>query len=151
MLGLVSLEQTLRPKTTIDKLFFLIEHVPNLHVPTTTVAFGAFAALVMLKYIKGSFKSGWIRGIPEVLIIVIVSTCAFWDFPGLFVPLKTHLSIGFTVLCEEFGWDKDGVDILGPVSVKTGSAFFAFPLRAENWKYLTQTTSTAMSVPPPLD
>lgn len=84
MLGLVPLEKTLQPKTTVDKLFFLIEHVPDLHGPTTTVAFGAFAALVLLKYIKGLFKSGWIKGIPEVLIVVIVSTCAFlvllWDY-----------------------------------------------------------------------
>ena len=86
MLGLVALEQTLRPKTTVDKLFFLIEHVPDLHGPTAAVAFGAFVALVVLRYIKGLFKSGWIRGIPEVLIVVIVSTCAFWDFLGLFVP-----------------------------------------------------------------
>ena len=82
MLGLIPLEKTLLPKTTIDKLLFLIEHVPDLHGPTTTVAFGTFAALVALRYIKSLFKSGWIRGIPEVLIVVILSTCAFgifWD------------------------------------------------------------------------
>jgi len=87
MLGLVPLEKILRPKTTVDKLFFLIAHVPDLHIPTSTVAFGAFAALVVLRYIKGSFKSSWIKGIPEVLIVVIVSTCAFLDAPPrLFVP-----------------------------------------------------------------
>jgi len=77
MLGLAPLEKTLRPKTTMDKLFFLIENAPGLHGPTAAVAFGTFAALVALRYIKGSFKSGWIRGIPEVLIVVIFSTCAF--------------------------------------------------------------------------
>jgi len=85
MLGLVPLEKTLQPKTTMDKLFFLVKHVPDLHGPTATVAFGAFTALVVLRYIKSCFKSGWIRGIPEVLIIVIVSTSAFGDFLGLFV------------------------------------------------------------------
>jgi len=80
MLGLVHLEKALRPKTTLDKLFFLIEHSPNLHGPTTAVAFGAFGALVALRFIKGSFKSGWIRGIPEVLIVVIVSTRASVPF-----------------------------------------------------------------------
>jgi len=83
MLGLVHLEKALRPKTTLDKLFFLIEHSPDLHEPTTAVAFGAFGALVALRFIKGSFKSSWIRGIPEVLIVVIVSTRMadpfFWD------------------------------------------------------------------------
>lgn len=76
MLGLLPLENIHRPKTTMDKIFFLVEHVPNLHTPTAMVAFGAFGALVIFKYIKGLFKSGWIRGIPEVLIVVIVSTCA---------------------------------------------------------------------------
>jgi hypothetical protein len=56
--------------------------------------------------------------------------------------------VGITVLCQRFNWDKGGVDILGPVSINTGRSFLAFPLRAENRKYLTQTTSTAMSVPP---
>ena len=50
------------------------------------------------------------------------------------------------VLCEKFRWHKDGIDILGPVSINTGRSFFAFPLNAENRKYFTQTTSTAMSV-----
>jgi len=52
--------------------------------------------------------------------------------------------VGITVLCEKFNWNKDGVDILGPVSINTGKSFLSFPLRAENRKYLTQTTSTAM-------
>lgn len=86
MLGLVPLEKTLQPKTTVDKLFFLIEHLPDLHVPTATVAFGTFAALVLSRYIKGSFKSGWIKGIPEVLIVVIASTCAPLNLLRLFVP-----------------------------------------------------------------
>jgi hypothetical protein len=86
MLGLVPLEKTHQLTTTMDKFFFLIKHVPDLHGPTTTVAFGAFAALVVLRFIKGSFKSGWIKGVPEVLIVVIASTCEFWDFLGLFVP-----------------------------------------------------------------
>ena len=54
--------------------------------------------------------------------------------------------VGFTVLCEKFSWDNDGVDVLGPVSVNTGRSFLAFPLGAENRKYFAQTTSTAMSV-----
>lgn len=85
MLGLVPFEKDHRPKTTMDKLFFLIEHTPNIHGPTTTVAFGALATLVVLRYIKSSFKSSWIKGIPEVLIVVIVSTCMSWEFPEITV------------------------------------------------------------------
>lgn len=82
MLGLIPLENIHRPKTTMDKVFFLIKHLPNLHGPTTAVAFGVFGALVASRYIKGLFKRGWIRGIPEVLIAVIVSTCAFGESLG---------------------------------------------------------------------
>lgn len=113
MLGLVPLEKVLRPKTTLNKLFFLIQQAPGFHGPTTAVAFGAFAALVALRYIKGSFKSSWIRGIPEVLIVVIVSTRAFgfaffvlWQLTG-FLGLQssarssTGIKTGliFSVLC----------------------------------------------------
>lgn len=86
MLGLLPMEKVHQPKTTMDKIFFLVEHVPDLHVPTAVVAFGAFGALVMLKYVKGLFKSGWIRGIPEVLIVVIASTCACGQHLESFVP-----------------------------------------------------------------
>ena len=86
MLGLLPIEKAHHPKTTMGKIFFLVEHVPDLHAPTTMVAFGAFGALVALKYIKGLFKSGWIRGIPEVLIVVIVSTCACGGRLDSFVP-----------------------------------------------------------------
>lgn len=86
MLGLLPMEKIHQPKTTMDKISFLVEHVQNAHVPTTLVAFGAFGALVVLKYFKGLFRSGWIRGIPEVLIVVIVSTCACGQYLGSFVP-----------------------------------------------------------------
>lgn len=86
MLGLLPMEKFHQPKTTMDKIFFLVKHMPNLHVRTTAVAFGAFGALVVLRYIKGLFKSGWIRGIPEVLIVVIVSTCACRQHLGSLLP-----------------------------------------------------------------
>lgn len=122
MLGLIPLEKIHQPKTTIGKLFFLIENVPDLHGPTAMVAFGAFGALVLLRFFKGLFKSGWIRGIPEVLIVVVVST----------------------YLSARFHWDEQGVDILGRVSVNIGSSLLGFPLSAENRKYFSQTTSTAI-------
>ena len=85
MLGLVPLEKVLHPKTTLDKLFFLIKQAPNFHGPTAAVAFGAFAALVVLRFIKGSFKSSWIRGVPEVLIVVIASTRESGNFLSFFL------------------------------------------------------------------
>lgn len=91
MLGLVPFEKNHRPKTTMDKIFFLIEHAADLHGPTATVAFGTLATLVVLRYIKGSFKSSWIKGIPEVLIVVIISTCTSWDFLAIIVAWQLTL------------------------------------------------------------
>jgi len=113
MLGLVHLEKSLRPKTTLDKLFFLIEHAPNLHVPTTAVAFGAFAALVALRFIKGSFKSSWIRGIPEVLIVVIVSTRASAPFGALLLPQQL----------TGCGWFESQCSVISSDGIKMGSIF----------------------------
>ena len=86
MLGLAHLEKVHRPKTTLQKGIFLVKYMPNLHIPTAIVAFGALGALVGVKFVKGFFKSGWIRGIPEVLIVVIVSTCACWKSVPRFSP-----------------------------------------------------------------
>jgi len=53
----------------------------------------------------------------------------------------------FVVLCEQFRWDLDGIEILGIVEVSTGGrSFFQFPVRASNVQFLKRTTSTAVYV-----
>ncbi len=50
------------------------------------------------------------------------------------------------VLSDEWGWDKDGVEILGSVPVSTGTSFIQFPLRHVTLRFLRKTTSTAVYV-----
>lgn len=50
----------------------------------------------------------------------------------------------YLVLSSEFRWDKDGVDILGAVSISTGESFIEFPLKGSNIKLMHRTTSTAV-------
>ena len=76
MFGLVAREHAAHPQTTLDKLLFLIENVFTHSNPTTTViSFSALFVLVFLRTFKGKFKKyWWIYRIPEVLVVVIVST-----------------------------------------------------------------------------
>ncbi|GLB37828.1 putative STAS domain containing protein [Lyophyllum shimeji] len=126
MFGLVALQRTLHPDTTFDKVLFLIEHAfTKANFRTTMVSFGSLLALVALRYLKNLCKRWWfIYRLPEVLIVVIVST----------------------ILSAEFRWDKEGVDILGAVPITTGGSFVQFPVRSITLKYLRRTTSTAVMI-----
>ncbi|RDX40417.1 sulfate anion transporter [Lentinus brumalis] len=125
MFGLTQLEHVLQPKSTLDKLFFLIENAfTHAHKLTTIISFGALSILVAIRSCKQAFKKYWfIYRLPEVFIVVVVST----------------------MLSDEFGWDQDGVEILGSVPINTGT-FVQFPLRKMTLRYLRRTTSTAVLI-----
>jgi len=125
MLGLVALEHKLNPQTTLEKIIFLVENgFTRTHRPTAFVSTVALAALVMLRMLKASLRRyKWVGRIPEVLIVVIVST----------------------ILSNEFRWDDDGIAILGDVPIQRGR-FFRFPFHHHNIPYLRETTSTAVLI-----
>ena len=79
MLGLATLEHKLNPQTTLEKVLFLVEHgFTQGHRPTALVSACALAALVVLRLLKAALRRyKWITRIPEVLIVVIISTSAF--------------------------------------------------------------------------
>jgi hypothetical protein len=76
MFGLTDLLHTIHPETTFDKLVFLIENVfTYAHRTTTFISFTALLALVLLRTFKVTFKKHWwIYRLPEVLVVVIIST-----------------------------------------------------------------------------
>jgi arginine exporter protein ArgO len=76
MLGLTALEHTLKPETTLEKIVFLVENgVTRAHRPTSFVSACALASLVILRMLKASLRRyKWVTRVPEVLIVVIVST-----------------------------------------------------------------------------
>lgn len=77
MLGLVALEKALNPHTTGEKFLFLVENMwDQSHRATTAVSFGALLTLICLRTIKRFSKRWWfIYRLPEVLVVVMVSTC----------------------------------------------------------------------------
>ncbi|KAJ7072783.1 sulfate transporter family-domain-containing protein [Mycena amicta] len=123
MFGLTALMHELHPESTVDKVLFLLEHVTSrANVRTTIVSFSALGVLILLRALKGPFQRyWWIYRLPEVLVVVVLST----------------------ILCEEFRWDKEGVDILGSVPITSMDSFVQIPFQATNLKYLRRTTSTA--------
>jgi len=78
MFGLVALEHTVHPSTTLEKLAFLFENAfAHYNGTTTIISFGALLILVFLRVAKNRFRTRWwIYRVPEVLVVVVVSTCA---------------------------------------------------------------------------
>ena len=83
MFGLTKLEHVLQPKSTLDKLLFLVENAfTHAHELTTIISFGALGILVAVRSFKQAFKKYWfIYRLPEVFIVVVVSTstCSLGD------------------------------------------------------------------------
>lgn len=126
MLGLVALQHSLNPISTLDKALFLFNNaVSESHRLTAIVSFSALAILVALRKVKVACKRyWWIYRVPEVFLVVVIST----------------------ILSDQFDWDDDGIDILGSVPINTGSSFLQFPLRRGTLRYVRKTTSTAVLI-----
>jgi len=79
MFGLSKLMHVVDPETTVDKFLFLLQNAFTKSNPlTTTISFSALFTLIALRVVKNRFKGiWWIYRIPEVLVVVLVSTCAF--------------------------------------------------------------------------
>jgi hypothetical protein len=139
LLGLSAIARIVDPHTTVQKMVFLVEYLPKAHVPTTIISFSALFGLVGFRWFKNKFKNTWwIYRIPEVLLVVLLSSGENFRSPG-----HTFLTVRCLVLSDELRWDNMGVDILGSVDVHTGDSFIEFPLKHSNLKFLHRTTSTA--------
>jgi p-aminobenzoyl-glutamate transporter AbgT len=80
MFGLTQLHHAVDPETTLEKLAFLVGNaVTNSDRLTTIISFSALFTLVAVRYLKNKFKgTWWIYRLPEVLIVVVVSTSLFY-------------------------------------------------------------------------
>jgi len=144
MFGLTKLMHTVDPHTTVEKIIFLIQftwtHANRL---TTAISFGTLFVLITLRSIKNSFKRyTFVYRLPEVLIVVIVSTSEFWQ-----LGIRPILDPDATpVISAHYKWHEKGVDVLGDVAIATGDSFFVFPFNRDVLKYAHRTTSTAVQV-----
>ena len=76
MLGLTTLYREMRPHSTLEKIHFLISHAwQNAHAETVVISFVSLLTLVLVRASKNIFKKWWwIYRLPEVLLVVVVST-----------------------------------------------------------------------------
>jgi hypothetical protein len=95
MIGLVALENKINPESTLDKIIFLLEFSwSDHHKPTMLVSFGALLVLIFMRSLKGYFRrTWWIERLPEVLLVVVLSTS---------VPLVFFVWFFLTVLHSYF-------------------------------------------------
>ena len=79
MFGLTKLHHAADPETTLDKFLFLVANaISNSDRLTTIISFSALFALIAMRSFKDRFKSiRWIYSMPEVFLVVVVSTSLF--------------------------------------------------------------------------
>jgi len=96
MLALTTPEYKLKLETTLEQIFFLVEHgFTQAHQLTALVSACALVSLVVLRMLKVSLRRyKWITYIPEVLIVVIISTSAFCILPLPVLQSNDYSSIG---------------------------------------------------------
>ena len=82
MFGLTKLQHIADPETTLDKFLFLISNaISNSNRLTTIISFSALFVLITMKSLKERYKgTWWIYSLPEVFLVVVVSTSLFFLF-----------------------------------------------------------------------
>ncbi|KAI9831789.1 MAG: hypothetical protein M1819_004686 [Sarea resinae] len=89
--------------SSVDKIIFLVENVGHAHGLTCAVAFGSFAIIMVFRELKKRLQPRFpsMAYIPDRFVVVVCSAILTW----------------------KFGWDKQGLVILGDVRSKTGRPF----------------------------
>lgn len=98
--------------TSMGKLVFVVEYWREAHAPTTKVALTAFAAIMALRITKRKYSSKVraLHFLPEILLVVIVSTC-----------LSDYFDLHH----------RAGLDIVG--DIKPGRVKFELPITPARW------------------
>lgn len=109
------------------KIVFLVTNVKYAHGLTCGVAFGSFAIIMacrqLKKYMQPRFPS--MAYVPDRFVVVVLSAVLTW----------------------RFGWDKQGLEILGTVQSSTGSPFtFRWPLQPSKIIHIQEAMSTSFLI-----
>ncbi|KAE8539601.1 hypothetical protein D1P53_003535 [Cryptococcus gattii VGV] len=112
------------PTRPLSKLFFTINNIHSINVPTALLSFTSLGFLIIVRVIKQKIAQrpggNWVRYVPEILILVV----------------------GTTILTNVLKWDERGVEVLG--KIKGGSSLpFGWPIYKKTMKYFNYTLPTA--------
>ncbi|CRG86138.1 Putative sulfate transporter YPR003C [Talaromyces islandicus] len=116
--------------STVEKFLFIIENCGYAHKLTTVVAFSSFAIIMVFRTLKKILEPGFpsVAYFPDRLLVVILSAVLTWYF----------------------GWDKQGLEILGEIKPGAGSDNglfqFRWPFSLGQMHYIRSSLETSFTI-----
>lgn len=128
-MGLVPLakEEGITHASTLNKLGWILRHIPDAHRITFAIAFTSIAIIFIARVIKQRIapRHPWIHFLPDRLFVVVLSA----------------------VLVAVFRWDQQGLEILGKIETGSGVPFkFEIPVQIAHLNHAKETFSTAFLI-----
>ncbi|RMJ23224.1 Sulfate transporter [Aspergillus sp. HF37] len=113
--------------STVTKLIFFFRNIRNAHGLTAAVSIGSFAIIMLFRAMKRSLE-------PRVS-------------PVVYFPDRALLVVLSAVLTWKFGWDKKGLEILGPAESSAHELFaFKWPFQFSHMKHVRTAMSTSFVI-----
>ena len=131
--------------SSLDKIIFLVGNVKSAHGLTCGVAFGSFAIIMVCRCVK-SFRP---LSMTEVLIHHRqLKRYVQPRYPSIaYIPDRFLVVVLSAVFTWKFGWNKQGLAILGSVESSTGAPFpFRWPLRPNGMHHVREAMSTSFLI-----
>lgn len=113
--------------SSVDKLRFLVANLDKVHGLTFALSATSFVVILLFREIKRHMQPRYpsVAYVPDRFLVVVLSA---W-------------------LTYYFGWDKQGVAVLGKVESASGHLFtFRWPFRASQMKYIRDAMGTSFLI-----
>jgi high affinity sulfate transporter 1 len=127
-LGLTKLaDKEVSHSSTAQKFVFLVTSIGKSHGLTAAVSLSAFAVIMVLREMKNRLQPRYpkVAYIPDRFIVVALSAILTW----------------------KFGWDKQGLEVLGEVKSSEGHGIpFHWPFQFRHMKHIDTALSTAFLI-----
>ncbi|KPI40656.1 putative sulfate transporter [Cyphellophora attinorum] len=126
-LGLSRRAEHVAHHSTADKFVFIIKNFDHVHGLTAAVSLSAFAIIMVFRELKNRLQPRYpkVAYVPDRFLVVALSAVLTW----------------------KFGWDKQGLDVLGHVKSSGGTAIpFHWPFQFKHMKHIDTALSTAFLI-----
>lgn len=112
--------------SSVEKAIFIIENIHRSHKPTTAVSLGSFAIIMVFRTIKRKLQPRFpsVAYIPDRFLVVVFSAVFAW----------------------KFGWEQQGIEVLGDINSKGRPFRVHWPLSFTHLKYSSDAFSTAFII-----
>ncbi|KAH8694984.1 putative sulfate transporter [Talaromyces proteolyticus] len=129
-MGLFEKAKTVNHSSTVEKFLFIIENGQYAHKLTTIVAFSSFGIIMVFRTLKKTLEKRFPQVVyfPDRLLVVVLSAVLTWYF----------------------GWDKQGLEILGAVKPgegsETGLFQFRWPFHPRQMQHIRSSLGTSFVI-----